>query len=418
MGIKKEIKRPRGTRDFTPEEMERREHVENLIKSVIESYNYRRILTPTFEHSELFELKSGEEIREHMYVFEDKSGRKLCLRPEATASICRMFAQTLRKERLPLRLYYSYPMFRYERPQKGRYREFWQIGIELIGSERPEADAEVIDIAVNSLKRIDLNFILEIGHMGILREFMKELGIRDDIQPHLITLIDKGDLDKVGRIVDNKKFLELIQLNGHMDVLDDAEALLDEYKRALESLENLRSILYWLKILDIDYRINLGIGRGIEYYTGMVFEIRIPELGAQSQVCGGGRYDNLIELFSGIRVPASGFAFGFDRIMDAVELQGIDIPEKRVDVVIAPTNQNMREDALKIASHLREYLSVDIDVMNRKLGKILEYADEINARFVIIVGPEDIREESVTIRNMDTGEQRRIEIKEIMNFIQ
>ena len=408
-----EIKKPRGTRDFSPLEMEKRDYVEDSMIGVLKSYNYRKILIPTFEHAELFQLKSGEEIQEHMYVFRDKSGRTLCLRPEATASVCRMFAEELRGKRLPLKLYYSCPMFRYERPQKGRYREFWHLGIELIGPKSPESDAEVITIAYNSLKKLGLKFQVEIGHLGILRGLMDDLGMDEKIQDRVIASIDKGDTENLRKLVDKQILFDLIETKGDMDVIERAEKLLGEYKKAKKALNELKGVLKWLKLMDVEYKINLGIARGLEYYTGTVFEIRVSGLGAQNQICGGGRYDDLIELFSGLKVPAVGFAFGFDRVMSAIDLQGIEIPRKATDVIIAPVNDTVKEDAVKIASQLRDELNVDVDLMNRKLEKILRYAGDIKARYTIIVGPEDLKKREVTIRDMKSGKQKRVSIENL-----
>lgn len=409
------VKKPRGTRDFPPDEMEERGYVEGSIVTVFESHNYRRIQTPTFELAELFQLKSGEEIEEHMYVFEDKSERRLCLRPEATASVCRMYSEELRDSRLPLKLYYHCPMFRYERPQKGRYREFWHLGVELIGSKGSEADAEVISLAYNSLKKLGLDFTLEVGHIGVLRGLMDDLAIKEELQDRVITCIDKGETEKLGDLVENKALLDLIRLKGTTGIIQKADELLQEHKKAKEALSELKEVLEWLNFMKIKYVVNLGIARGLEYYTGMVFEVRVPGLGAQNQVCGGGRYDNLIKLFSGLEVPAVGFAFGFDRVINALRFQGISIPKKRVDVVVAPVNPSMRKAALEIASILREGLIVDVDVMNRKLDKILKYAGDINARYVLIVGPEDLTEEKTTLRDLDTGKQEKIVIKGLKN---
>jgi len=407
------IKKPRGTRDFSPREMEKREYVEDSIIGVIESYSYRKILTPTFEHAELFQLKSGKEIEEHMYVFEDKSGRRLSLRPEATASVCRMFAEELRGSRLPLKLYYSCPMFRYERPQMGRYREFWQLGIELIGPKGPESDAEVIAIAYKSLKKLGLKFQLEIGHLGILRGLMDALDMDEEIQNMVIASIDKGDLKNLKKLIDKQILFDLMGIKGDKGIIEQADNLLYKYPEARKSVNELREVIHWLDLMNVEYKIDLGIARGLEYYTGTVFEIRVPGLGAQDQICGGGRYDDLIELFSGVKVPAVGFAFGFDRIMKAIDLQEIKIPRKVTDVVIAPVSDTVREEAVKIASQLRDGLSVDMDLMNRKLEKILEYAGDIGARYTIIVGPEDLKKREVTIRDMESGKQKRVRIENL-----
>jgi histidyl-tRNA synthetase len=408
-----DAKKPRGTRDFSFPEMEDRKHVEETLSGVFECFGYRRILTPTFEHVELFAQKSGEEITEHMYVFEDKGGRKICLRPEATASVCRMYSEELRDMRLPLRLYYFCPMFRYERPQKGRYREFWQLGLELLGAKNAEADAEVIQLAYDSLKKLGLSSDLEVGHVGILRGLMNDLGIKADVQDKATACIDKGDRDGLMYLTESTVLLELVDLKGSADVILKAEKLLAEYKTAAAALKELKDVLSWLDMVAVPYKVNLGIARGLEYYTGMVFEMRVPALAAQNQICGGGRYDKLIELFSGLSVPAVGFAFGFDRVMNAVEYQKIELPKKRIDVVVAPVNDEVRKDAFKIAASLRDTLCVDLDVMGRKLPKILDYAADVKAKYALIIGPSDLKEGKATLRNMDDGKQEIVGLKEL-----
>lgn len=408
-----DVKKPRGTRDFSYPEMEDRGHIQESISAVFERFGYRQILTPTFEHVELFAQKSGDEITEHMYVFEDKGGRKVCLRPEATASVCRMYSEELRDMRLPLRLYYFCPMFRYERPQKGRYREFWQLGMELIGSKKAEADAEAILLAYESLKAIGLSSELEVGHVGVLRGLMNDLGIAADVQDKATAAIDKGDRDGLMYLTESDVLGRLIGLKGTSDAISEAEKLLSDYPTASAALGELKEVLNWLDLLAVPYKVNLGIARGLEYYTGMVFEMRVPALAAQNQICGGGRYDKLIELFSGLSVPAVGFAFGFDRVMNAIEHQGITIPKKQVDVVVAPVNDEVRKAAFKITADLRGELSVDLDVMGRKLPKIMEYAAEVKAKYVLIVGPADLKENKATVRNMADGKQETVDLKDL-----
>ncbi len=411
------IEKPRGTRDFLPDEMWGRDLIEKRISSTIENYGYRKILIPTFERSELFMLKSGKEIQQHMYIFRDKGGRELCLRPEATASVCRMFAEELRAEQKPVKVYYSCPMFRYEEPQKGRYREFWQIGIELIGPKGPESDAEVIDIAAMSLKSIGLKFKLEVGHLGILRGLMQDLGINREVQNGVISAIDRGQRDRAEKLVKDRIFFDLVDMKGDKRVIGRVTKLIRGHTHSLKALEEFKEILSYLDLMEVDYSINLGIARGLEYYTGMVFEIRVDGLGAQNQICGGGRYDNLIGLFSGLDVPAVGFAFGFDRIIDAVREQDIRVPERRIDLVVAPVSNEVREEAIKIASRFRGRCSVEVDLMNRKLGKILEYASRINAKYTIIVGPRELKKGLVVLRDMNSGSQKEIGMDEIREIL-
>jgi len=407
------VEKPRGTRDFAPDEMWTRTLVERKMSCVIENYGYRKVSVPTFERSELFKLKSGEEIAKHMYVFEDKGGRELCLRPEATASVCRMFAEELRAYQKPVKVYYSGPMFRYEEPQKGRYREFWQIGVELIGPSGPESDAEVIEVAAGSLKSMGLRFELEVGHLGILRGLMQDLKVKEKVQDDVISAIDRGQKDRAEKLVKDKVFFELVELKGDKKIIKNAEKILKDYENASKALKEFKGILSYLDALEVDYSINLGIARGLEYYTGMVFEIRGDGLGAQNQICGGGRYDNLVELFSSLSVPAVGFAFGFDRVVEAVKEQGIEIPKKKIDLVVAPVSDEVREEAMKIASRFRGNCSVEVDLMNRKLGKILEYASRVNARYTIIVGPKELEKGLVVLRDMKSGTQKEIDLNEI-----
>jgi len=411
------IEKPRGTRDFAPDEMWKRELVERKISSTIENYGYRKILIPTFERSELFMLKSGEEIQQHMYVFKDKGGRELCLRPEATASVCRMFAEELRAEQRPVKVYYSCPMFRYEEPQKGRYREFWQIGIELIGPKGPESDAEVIDVAAGSLKIMGLKFELEVGHLGILRGLMQDLKIKKKVQNEVISAIDRGQRNRAEKLVKDEVFFDLVGMKGDKKVVARAEKILKDYKNSSAALGEFKGILSYLDLMGVKYSINLGIARGLEYYTGMVFEIRVDGLGAQNQICGGGRYDNLIGLFSSLEVPAVGFAFGFDRVVEAVKEQGIRIPERKIDLVVAPVSNEVREEAIKIASRFRGRCSVEVDLMDRKLGKILEYASRVKARYAIIVGPRELEKGMVILRDMNSGSQKEIKMDEIERIL-
>lgn len=408
------VERPRGTRDFTPEVMSKRKAAESAIKTVFESYGYSEVSVPCFEHLDLFKVKSGEEIQEHMYVFKDKSDRELCLRPEATASVCRMFKDELRDKPRPLKLYYSCPMYRYERPQKGRYREFWQMGVELIGAAGVEADAEAIALAVDCLQKLGLKFNLEVGHIGVIRGLLTDLKVEPTRQDKIISDIDKGDIgylrDEYDGVVYNiiNRFVE----SGRS--ISPLRKIIENYPSSLAAFDKLEELCSLLDKLEIDYTARPGIARGLEYYTGMVFEVRVDGLGAQDQVCGGGRYDQLIELFSGVSVPAVGFAFGFDRVVEAMDHQGIESPLKQVDVVVAPVNESVRPQAWSIAKKLRkDSVKVDLDLMNRKLSKILEYASNINARYAAIVGPKELEENKVTLRDMESGEQKTIGVDEI-----
>jgi len=407
------IERPRGTRDFLPDEMEKRRAIESIMRKIAESYGYREIQTPTFEHLELFTIKSGEGIVEEIYAFKDKGGRDLALRPELTAPVMRMFVNECSVMPRPLRFYYFANCFRYERPQKGRYREFWQFGVELIGSASPLADAEVISLAYTIMKELKLDFELHIGHVGLLRHLLRDL--EEDKASKIMRLIDKKDekglesyLNEIGVSNDLKESIRaMIELAGGKDVIEDAGKIIPDFD--FTHIETLCNIL---DALGVEYTLNLGIARGLDYYTGVVFEAYAKHgLGAQKQICGGGSY-RLAHLFGGEDVPSTGFALGFDRIAEICEIKTLG--KKTVAVV---NFSGLESEAFKIADQIRENTDVHVvvDVMERNIKRQLSYANDINADLVVIVGKREIQEGKVTVKDMESGEQRKLTLQELIN---
>jgi histidyl-tRNA synthetase len=404
------VEKPRGTRDLLSEEMERRRAIESLMRRTAESYGYREIQTPTFEHLELFTLKSGEDIVNELYAFKDKSGRDLALRPELTAPVMRLFVNKCAVMPKPLRFYYFSNCFRYERPQRRRYREFWQFGVELIGSNSPFADAEVISLAHNIMENLELNFELQIGHVGLLRYLLRE--IEEGEASKVMRLIDKKDekleayLDEIGVAAELKEGIQsMIGLTGDRDVIDDVKEITPDFN--FEYLEKLCDVL---DALDIEYVLNFGIARGLDYYTGVVFEAYAKR---SIQICGGGSYE-LAHLFGGENIPSTGFALGFDRI---AELCRVDVTKRRI-VAIANT-EGLENEALKIAEEIRRNsnASVVVDVMERSLKRQLSYANDINADFVVILGRKELQEGKITLKDMKTGEQRAISLRELVELL-
>jgi len=239
------FQRPRGTRDFLPEEMQLRRELESRICGIFRSFGYREVGTPTFEHLELITAKSGEDIVERLYSFQDKGGRWLALRPEFTAPVMRMYVNSLQSAPKPLRLYYFGPCFRYERPQAGRYREFWQAGVELIGSDSPEAQAEVIALADAVLRELKLSYELHVGSVGVLRRLLAEHGIGEEEQVKIMGLIDRGEMEEVERRLEGElreSVRSLTELSGGAEVLEEAAELLSG-SEALEELRKLERVL-------------------------------------------------------------------------------------------------------------------------------------------------------------------------------
>ncbi len=427
------IQRVKGTRDLLPEDMIKRRYVFERIREVFEAYGFKEILTPTFEYTKLFELRSGEEVVEQLYAFEDKGGRNLSLRPDLTSSVARLFVNGFQTAPKPIKWYYITNMFRYEEPQSGRLREFWQAGVELIGSSNIEADAEVIALLIESYLSTGLKeFTVNVGNRILLDEFAKMLGVKDDIG--LMRLIDKKDKMKREEFVKalqefglnekgiNKVFT-LIELKGKPDdVLPKARELFTS-KIAKEELKKIEELFELLKAYGIeDYAlIDFGIARGFDYYTSIVFEaIADNDLGIGS-IGGGGRYDNLIEVFGGKPTPATGFAIGIERLIPILESKGL-LPEFKIgsDVFVAYIGKELeiKKKAIEVTQMLRKAkIRAEYDIQGRKLSKALNYANSIGAKVVIILGKKDFAEGKVTIRDMESGEQVAVPIKKAVEEV-
>ena len=433
----KRLEKVKGTRDLLPEEMAKRRWVFERIREVFERYNFHEVLTPTFEYTELFKLRSGEEVVEQLYAFDDKGGRNLSLRPDMTSSVARLYVNSFQNAPKPIKWYYIANMFRYEEPQSGRFREFWQAGVELIGSDKVEADAEVIALFVESYLATGLeDYTVNIGDRVLLDEFARMLGVEDDIG--LMRLIDKKDKmsreDFVGALREFglsdggvEKVLALVGIKGLPDeVLPKAEELFtsDEAKAEIKRLYELVDLLdaygvsKWI-------RIDLGIARGFDYYTSIVFEAIAPnDLGIGS-IGGGGRYDNLIEVFGGKPTPATGFAIGIERLIPILEWKGlIPEPKLRPDVYVIPIGKDpeVKKAAIEIVSALRRAgVKADVELTGRKIGKALDYAGRLSVPYVVLIGKRDLAEGRVTVRDMETGEQRTVEkesaVEEILRLL-
>jgi len=409
------IQRPRGTRDFAPAEMARRRKVEQAMRDACHRFGFGEVVTPTFEHAELFTLRSGQGIVDEMYVFKDKGDREMALRPEITASVIRFYVTDLSTMPKPLKLYYVGNCFRYENPQSGRFREFFQLGAELIGTKNPETDAEVIALAVNCIRAAGLeNFVVRVGHIGVLKSLVQKEIKDPKLAADVLRMIDKEDWDALGEMFDAKdvprtlfdKITSIADVKGELELLNNLEQS--------ESTDHLREIFSVLRLYGIDdAQVDLGIVRGLDYYTGMVFEIDAPRLGAEKQIMGGGSY-TLSELFGGEPVFSTGFAIGIDRVAMAVEKERAveDIPA--VDVYVVPAKDDMRKYAFGIVARLRSHgIRADVDLMRRNLSKNLKYASAIGARYAVIIGADEMAKRAVTVRDMKSGEQRLVQADDL-----
>lgn len=412
------IQRPRGTRDFGPEEMEKRRHLENMMRREAALFGFREVSTPIFEHTELFTLKSGPNVVEEIYAFKDKGGREISLRPELTAPVMRFFVNELTNYPRPLKMFYFGQCFRYERPQSGRFREFYQFGAELIGNPGPESDAEVIALAASIMRRVGLKeYNIRIGHIGVLRGLLAQAGIDATRAPPILQKLDKKEYDEArARMTeagmsaeDIENIIDITQTSGPIEVLNKISG------EARDHLEAVFRILSDYGFTNVE--VDLGVVRGLDYYTGMVFEMDAPVLGAEKQICGGGSY-SLTELFGGEKTFSTGFGIGFDRTLLALEREGYKGPEHYVDVYVIPVNEKMKDEAFRIAARLRQSGRItEVDIMGRSISKNFKYAASINARQAVIVGEKELAQGSVAVRDMSTGEQILVPLNDLISSI-
>jgi histidyl-tRNA synthetase len=417
-------------RDFLPRDAERMRHVEQVSRELAQLYSYEEIITPVVESYDLLAAKAGEEIRERMYAFEDLGGRKVALRPEFTASVARLMATKLRNKPKPMRLFSVGSLYRYDEPQYGRFREFWQANYELFGSDKPEADAEILLLTNDLLTRLGLrNYRFKIGHMGILRGIMDQEGLGEEQQNRIMQLLDKKRWEEaltVARSADASQnclttLKKVFETKGKdaFQVLKRAEESVQEYEKSVAAVENLREILELTgeSGVKLEVMMEAGFARGLEYYTGMVFEPYVPEI--EMALSGGGRYDKLIELFGGEPIPAVGVAQGVDRIVLAMKKQrGPPKIAKEKMVVVIPVDKEYVAKAIELSSILRNAeLSVEVEVMRRVVSKALSDADRRAVAYAVIVGPEELKEGKVVLRDMKKREQRAVEIKNLCEEI-
>jgi len=395
------LQKPRGTRDFLPDEMEARRAVEWRLREVARRWGYREVCTPEFEDLELFTMRSGEGIIDEMYVFEDKGGRKLALRPEITAAVIRMYVNEAKVAPKPLRWCYYADCFRYERPQKGRYRQFWQFGVELIGADTAAADAETIMLASDMLNATGVRYELKVGHLSLMRNLVRDLEpvMQRKVRAHL----DKKDFDGLNATLESLNKTELASsLTALVATRNLAEAF--EIAGTIPEKERIEQTVSSLDAAGVKYSLNFGIARGLDYYTGIVFEGFADNLGAENQILGGGAY-RLSQLFGGDDVASCGFAVGFDRVM--VSLGETAQKQKDTVVGLVCTNEG-RARALAVGRAFREAgIRTEMDLMERGLGAQLAHAAK-SANFAVVVGKREAETGDVTLKNLETGEQKTV----------
>ncbi|MGD1806751.1 ATP phosphoribosyltransferase regulatory subunit [Dapis sp. BLCC M126] len=501
------VERVRGVNDILPSNYQIDQQIKSTLSSNFESYGYRPIDVPLIEYTELYLKKSGEDIISRLYDFVYRN-RRLCLRPEFTASVVRAYLDNLQELPLPMRLYYTGPVFRYEQPQKERYRQFTQMGIELIGATGTIADAEVISMACQGLDRLGLTeYQTFIGHVGILNNFLDHLQLDSRLRSFLLTQMETLRTEGKG-VVENRlseiypafkkdiaqeldtnttttkikdilqsleeseartaifEFLEsmnigltstrppeeivdrllvkikhkdqtqqlnqalefmteLSQLKGEpVAIFKETEKLLSAYSIDGYGLAQLQDILKSLEAFNIDKNrisLDLGISRGLQYYTGMVFEIYDSKLGLERKLCGGGRYDDLVVSLGGKKdTPATGFSYVMEELRkELAEKAHLSLNNYQfVEILIVAISSEYYGYSVEVAEKLRQLgLRVETDVIGRDVESNIEYANQQNIPFVIIINSAEKQGNKVLLQNLDSGEQKNLELHEVLNQV-
>jgi histidyl-tRNA synthetase len=400
---------PRGTFDVLPAEARRRARILALAAELLERAGYGRLDTPTFEETELFARGVGgstDIVRKEMFTFSDQGGRSLTLRPEATAAICRAYlSEGMQKLAQPVKLWWAGPIFRHERPQAGRFRQFTQIDAEAIGSDSPLVDAELIILLDELLRGLGVPGLeLRIGSLGSLEA---RAAYRDELRSYLRAREDELSADVRERIDENPLRAFDSKHEGTAAVMADAPTMLE--RLAGEDAEHFAAVRDLLDRAGIAYEVDAGLVRGLDYYTRTVFEFHCEGLGAQSQVAGGGRYDGLIELLGGAATPACGWALGIERVLLATEDEEA---EPGIDVFVVAIDDE-RERAFALVRELRRGgLRADLDLAGRSVKGQMKQADRVGARRAVILD-----DDGVHLRDMQSGEQADVDLGRVVEAL-
>ena len=410
-------KAPRGTKDITPKDAYKWNYVENKFREICSLFGYEEMRTPVFERTELFKRSVGDTtdiVQKEMYSFTDKGGRDITLKPEGTAGVVRAFIENkLYADTQPTKLFYITPCFRYERPQAGRQRQFHQFGIEALGSDKPSLDAEVIALAVQFFTEVGLkDLAVSINSVGCptcraeynarLKEYLDK---KSDVLCE--TCLERKDKNPM-RVIDCKNPTCKENLN---DIPFMVDHICDDCKDHFEKLQT------YLKEMDINFVVDKTIVRGLDYYKKTAFEIISNDIGSQSTVCGGGRYDGLVEQLGGPKgVSGIGFGLGAERLLLTMENNNIEIENPyATDIFIVTIGDEAKTKSFKLLKDLRtNHISAENDHLDRSVKAQFKYSDKINAKFTIVIGDDELANDTATLKNMSTSEQTTIKLSEIV----
>ncbi len=415
------IQKPKGTYDVYGQYGKNLLYVRDLIQFVMEKYNYQYVRTPLFESSELFHRGVGETtdiVSKETYDFVDRGDRNMTLRPEGTAGVVRSFIENKMygEASQPIKCWYYGPMYRYERPQSGRFREFYQFGVEVFGTSDPLADAEVISIPVNLYKLLGLKGIkVKINTLGDNESRLNyRKALLDYFKPHINSLCD--DCQK--RYSTNPLRILDCKVDHNLDIMKKAPKISDYLN--VDSKIHFEMVQKYLSAMEIDYEVDESLVRGLDYYTHTVFEVeaQVEGFGSQNVLCGGGRYDKLVETIGGPSTCGVGFATGIERLITALEYENkLPNNDNSLDIYIIPMTDTCKSLGIKITNVLRmNGFNCDIDTMNRNIKSNFKQADRLNTKYVIIIGDDELNNNIFTVKDNKTKEEYKIEYNNLVDF--
>jgi histidyl-tRNA synthetase len=411
---------PRGTYDILPNEVATWHYLEKIARQLCERYAYEEIRTPIFEETSLYERGVGETtdiVEKEMYTFTDRKNRSLTLRPEGTAGVVRSFVENkVYAELQPTKWYYFGPMFRYERPQAGRYRQFHQFGVEAFGSDDPALDAEVISLGFDFYRSLGIEGVRvginNVGNPEIRAKYFEKL------IEYFTPFETELDTDAKSRLYRNPMRILDSKHKRTQEIATEAPSILDFLDK--ESMENLEQVKFYLEELQVPYDVNNRLVRGLDYYTQTAFEYMVEELGAQaSTIGGGGRYNGLVKELGGPEVSGIGFGIGLERVLLALKQQNVSIPTANpTDCFLVSMGEEAKKASVRILGELRKAgLKAERDYLDRKLKAQLKTANRLNARYVAILGDEELANNQIQIKQMETGEQTSIAMDQLVSYL-
>lgn len=416
------IKMPRGTQDILPQDSAKWRYIENRLHTLMELYNYKEIRTPIFESTELFARGVGDStdvVQKEMYTFKDKGGRSLTLRPEGTAAVVRSYIEHKMhgEPNQPIKLYYNGPMFRYERKQKGRYRQFNQFGVEAIGAENPSIDAEILAMVMHIYESFGLKHLkLVINSIGD-SESRKEYN--EALVKHFEPVIDTFCSDCQSRLHTNPMRILDCKIDRDKEAVKNAPRITDYLNN--DSKSYYEQVKLHLDNLNISYVEDPNLVRGLDYYTHTAFELMIdnPEYdGAITTLCGGGRYNGLLQLLDGPDETGIGFALSIERLLMALDEEGISLDvSEDFDLFVVTMGEDADRYAVKLINDLRRNgIKVDKDYLNRKIKGQMKQADRLNAKYTVVIGDQELENNEIGVKNMISGETENVQLDELINY--